>query len=115
MRQRKSTRMRVLRVLLDSDLEHIRAADVARRLGVSGSTLRRHLLAEGTSYQQLLNAVRVHRCYKSLSRRWVPGKCLAADLGFSEPNSFYRAFNRWTGKTYTEFKKACPGGSAAPP
>lgn len=116
MRKKKKTytRNRVLRLLLSGELERTRSTDVASCLAMSNSTLRRHLHAEGTSYQELLNAVRHHSCEKALSRRWVPGKCLAAELGFSEPNSFYRAFNRWTGKTYTEYKKEHYSGSASP-
>ena len=72
---------------------------------MSTSTLRRRLRAEHTSYQQLLDAVRQHRCQRVLARRWLPGKCIAYDLGFREPNSFYRAFYKWTGKTYTQYKK----------
>ena len=115
MKKRKTyTRTRVLRVLLGGELERTRSTDVANHLAMSNSTLRRHLHAEGTSYQDLLNAVRQHACEKALSRRWVPGKCLAAELGFSEPNSFYRAFNRWTGKSYTQYKKEHCNGSVPP-
>jgi AraC-like DNA-binding protein len=100
-----STRTRVIRVLLLSPLERVSAAHVASRLRVSTSTLRRRLRAENTSYQQLLDAVRQHRCEKTLARHWLPGKSIAQDLGFRETNSFYRAFNKWTGKTYTQYKK----------
>ncbi|MCZ6829214.1 MAG: helix-turn-helix domain-containing protein, partial [Gammaproteobacteria bacterium] len=55
--------------------------------------------------QQLLDAVRQHRCERTLARRWLPGKSIAQDLGFRETNSFYRAFSKWTGKTYTQYKK----------
>lgn len=105
------TTSRVIRILLRCDLSRICSDEVAEQLHFSGSTLRRRLHAEGTSYQELLNAVRQHLCEKSLSRRWLPGKCLAWELGFSEPNSFYRAFNQWTGKTYTQYKKELRGGS----
>jgi len=100
-----SARSRVIRVLLMSPLDRISADQVALRLRVSTSTLRRHLRAENTSYQLLLDAVRRHRCEKALARRWLPGKSIAPDLGFRETNSFYRAFNKWTGKTYTQYKK----------
>jgi AraC family mar-sox-rob regulon transcriptional activator len=100
-----STRSRVIRLLLVSPLDRICADRVAARLRMSTSTLRRRLRAEKTSYQQLLDAVRQHRCERVLARRWLPGKSIAQDLGFREPNSFYRAFNKWTGKTYTQYKK----------
>jgi AraC family mar-sox-rob regulon transcriptional activator len=105
MNDSNSTQRRVVRVLLLSELERVTAGMVADRLHVSGSTLRRHLHAEGTCYQELLDAVRQHRCEKVLARRWLPGKSLAAELGFREPNSFYRAFQKWTGKSYTQYKR----------
>ena len=40
------------------------------------------------SYQTILDAVRRYRCEESLADDWVPGKCLAWDLGYAEVNSF---------------------------
>ena len=111
-RAARRVRRRVLHALLLSDLETVNAARVAGHLCMSASTLRRRLRSEGTSYQQLLDQVRRYRCEKTLSRRWLPGKCLAGQLGFSQPNSFYRAFGRWTGMTYTQYKRRICGGSA---
>ena len=102
MAKRRLMRRRVLHLLLISELEHINASWVARQLCVSASTLRR----------KLLDQVRRYRCEKTLARRWLPGKCLAGELGFSQPNSFYRAFGRWTGMTYTQYKRSCCRGSA---
>ena len=112
-RKRPPLERRVLRLLLHANLDDIHAADIAGRLHVSCSTLRRRLRKEHTSYQQLLDRVRYHRCVKALSRSWVPGKSLARRLGFSQPNSFYRAFGKWTGMSFTEYKKQASGGSAA--
>ena len=110
---RKPLRARVLRLLLMSDLEHVSADAVARRLFVSQSTLRRRLKAEHTNYQQLLDQVRRYRCEKALARRWLPGKSIASELGFTQPNSFYRAFGRWTGMTYTQYKRLKQKGSVS--
>ena len=104
-------RTRVLRLLLTLPLEDTTAVDVAARLRVSGSTFRRHLRAEQTSYQELLDEVRQHRCRKVLARRWLPGKCIAGELGFQQANSFYRAFSKWTGMSYTQYKKDLHRGS----
>ena len=102
----------VLRLLLVADLDDIHAVDIADHLHVSPSTLRRRLRKEHTSYQQLLDRVRYHRCVKALSQQWIPGKSIAPRLGYSQPNSFYRAFCKWTGISYTEYKKQLLGGSA---
>ena len=111
MDKRKPLRPRVLRLLLLADLDQIHATDIAARLYVSPSTLRRRLRRERTSYQELLDQVRRHRCKKVLARRWLPGKAIAAELGFSQANSFYRAFGKWTGMTYTQYKRRLYGSS----
>jgi AraC-like DNA-binding protein len=95
---------RVLRILLSGDLSRVRAESVAESLGMSCTTLRRRLRADHTSYQFLLDRARQYRCEQQLRERWLPGKCLADELGYLEVNSFYRAFRRWTGLSYSEYK-----------
>lgn len=94
---------RVMHILLNGDLSRLRAESVAEQLGVSGTTLRRRLRDENTHYQYLLDRARLFRCEQLLSERWLPGKCLAEELGYLEVNSFYRAFRRWTGRCYSEY------------
>jgi AraC-like DNA-binding protein len=95
---------RVLQILLRGDLSRIRSERVAEELGISCTTLRRRLRADHTSYQFLLDRARQYRCEKRLRQRWLPGKCMADELGYIEVNSFYRAFRRWTGLSYSEYK-----------
>lgn len=99
-----STTERVLRLLLTCDLSRVRAESVAEDLGVSCTTLRRRLREDHTSYQFLLDRARQFRCESRLKERWLPGKCLADELGYLEINSFYRAFKRWTGLNYSEYR-----------
>ena len=95
---------RVLQILLRGDLSRLRADSVASELGMSGTTLRRRLRADHTCYQFLLDRARQYRCERKLRQMWLPGKCLADELGYLEVNSFYRAFRRWTGLSYSEYK-----------
>jgi AraC family mar-sox-rob regulon transcriptional activator len=95
---------RVLQILLGGDLARLRADSVAESLGMSSTTLRRRLRADHTCYQFLLDRARQYRCEQKLRRMWLPGKCLADELGYLEVNSFYRAFRRWTGLSYSEYK-----------
>lgn len=95
---------RVLQILLQGDLARLRAESVAEELGMSGTTLRRRLRANHTHYQFLLDRARQYRCEQILQSNWLPGKCLADELGYLEVNSFYRAFRRWTGISYSEYK-----------
>jgi len=98
------TTAKVVHLLLTGDLSRMRSETIADELGISPTTLRRRLRADNISYQELLDMVRQHRCEKQLNQRWVPGKTLAWDLGYAEVNSFYRAFRRWTGLSYSEIK-----------
>lgn len=95
---------RVLQILLQGDLGRIRSESVAEQLGISCTTLRRRLRADHTSYQFLLDRARQYRCERRLRQNWLPGKCMADELGYIEVNSFYRAFRRWTGLSYSEYK-----------
>ncbi len=102
---RYRTTDRVLKILLEGDLARLRADSVAESLGISGTTLRRRLRADHTCYQFLLDRARQYRCEQQLRKLWRPGKCLAYELGYLEVNSFYRAFRRWTGISYSEYKE----------
>ena len=95
---------RVLQILLDGNLARLRADSVAESLGMSATTLRRRLRADHTCYQFLLDRARQYRCEQLLRDTWRPGKCLADELGYLEVNSFYRAFRRWTGLSYSAYK-----------
>jgi AraC family mar-sox-rob regulon transcriptional activator len=95
---------KVLQILLGGDLARLRADSVAESLGMSSTTLRRRLRADHTCYQFLLDRARQYRCEQVLRNMWRPGKCLADELGYLEVNSFYRAFRRWTGLSYSEYK-----------
>ena len=95
---------KVLQILLSGDLARLRAESVAETLGMSSTTLRRRLRADHTCYQFLLDRARQYRCERKLSQVWLPGKCLADELGYLEVNSFYRAFRRWTGLSYSQYK-----------
>ena len=95
---------KVLQILLGGDLARLRADSVAESLGMSSTTLRRRLRADHTCYQFLLDRARQYRCEQVLRKMWRPGKCLADELGYLEVNSFYRAFRRWTGLSYSEYK-----------
>jgi len=80
---------------------------VACRLAVSGSTLRRRLDAHGTSFGELLKQERIRRVKLALADNPnLRGKAIAADLGYLELTSFYRAFFDWFGVTFSEYKKA---------
>ncbi len=72
---------------------------MARKLALSKRTLQRRLEEEGTSYQQVLTETREALARHYLEKTALPAAEVAFLLGFDEPNSFYRAFRQWTGRT----------------
>jgi len=81
--------------------DELRAGDVdiervASRVGATPRSLQRRLRGEGTSYRELVDAVR-HLRAMELLRRGLTFDDIAARLGFSEARAFRRAFRRWTG------------------
>lgn len=72
---------------------------VARRLALSPRTLQRRLSNEGTSFKDVVRQTRLSLARHYLGQTQVSVTEIAYLLGFEEPNSFYRAFQDWTGKT----------------
>ena len=75
------------------------AADVARALHVSVRTLQRKLIAHGTTFREVQDAVRGRLAQEYLSDRSVSIAEVACLLGFSDQSSFNRTFRRWTGES----------------
>lgn len=72
---------------------------VAKKLAMSKRTLQRRVEAEGASFQQILKETREALAYHYLENTTLPASEISFLLGYDEPNSFYRAFRSWTGKT----------------
>jgi AraC-like DNA-binding protein len=81
-----------------------RAEELAHRLNLSVRTLHRQLKDEGSSLQQLKDAVRRDLALGLLNRSQKPLKQIAAAVGFKSEKSFIRAFKTWTGKTPDDYR-----------
>ncbi len=79
---------------------------VAKALGLSSRTLQRRLGELGTSYQELLDAVRHRSARRLLANTDLAIGEVAFLLGFEELNSFTRAFSAWEGTTPTRWRAA---------
>ena len=66
---------------------------------MSARTLQRRLSDNGIRFNLLVDQVRREAAEAHLARGSVNFVELAFLLGFSDPNSFFRAFKRWTGTT----------------
>lgn len=95
-----STSDRVRALLLESLPSGQTSMDaVAGRLAMSKRTLQRRLAEDGVTFQALVNQTR-----EALARHYLTNTTLSNGeisflLGFEDPNSFFRAFHDWTGRT----------------
>ena len=71
--------------------------DAARALGMSARTLHRRLDDEGTSFRDVKDALRREIALDRLETTRSSVAQIAAELGYSEPSAFFRAFQGWTG------------------
>lgn len=80
---------------------------IARSLGMSSRTLRRHLAACSTSFQDLVDDCRLRQAaHEFRVRRNVSIAQTALRLGYSEHSTFTRAFARWCGMAPQSFMRA---------
>lgn len=91
------------------------AAQVARRLGMSVRNLHRRLRAEGRTYQQVVDEVRLAMAGAYLADYRIKAVEVGFLLGFSDPSAFYRAFRRWTGRTPLEYRASGMAGAVPRP
>lgn len=77
---------------------------LAQHMHCSPRTLRRHLHALGTHYQELLDELRFARAKELLGQEHWPICRIAEELGFSESASFRHAFQRWSGVAPSRYR-----------
>jgi AraC-like DNA-binding protein len=82
----------------------LRVADMARRLGLSERTLRRHLAAQATTFEALYDDARATVARHLMTRPGVAVAEAAYLTGFSDVRAFHRAFRRWAGTTPGAFR-----------
>ncbi|GGK54926.1 AraC family transcriptional regulator [Amphritea balenae] len=87
--------------MADSSME-----GVASQIHTTTRTLRRKLLDEGTSFQELKDGVRRDEAIHYLSQPDVPISQIARLLGFTEAAAFTRAFKHWTGISPSMYRKS---------
>ena len=80
-------------------------AAVARELGLSERTLHRRLRGEGSSFRAVKEALRRSLALAQLEQTRKPIADIAAELGYSEPSAFFRAFQAWTGEAPSEHRR----------
>lgn len=76
----------------------------ARELRMSEATLRRRLQSEGSSFAILVDSATEQAALKLLSIEGTAIAEVAAELGYSEPSAFYRAFRKWKGTSPAAYR-----------
>ncbi|WP_421870114.1 AraC family transcriptional regulator [Pararhizobium sp.] len=86
--------------------------DLAAQMHMSASTLRHRLQGEGQSFAGIKDEIRRDRAIDMLLNSEASVGEIAAQLGYSEPSAFHRAFRKWTSKSPAAFRRAAgmPGG-----
>lgn len=78
---------------------------ISRILNVSSTTLRRKLVQEGTTYQDIKDQTRKDAAIEYLSREDLTINNTAYLMGFLDPSAFNRTFKRWTGLPPGEYRR----------
>jgi AraC-like DNA-binding protein len=81
------------------------AVQVADALGMSPRTLHRHLAVAGESFGAIQDRVRRQQADVLLVQTRKSITTIAADLGYSDPREFRRAYKRWTDATPTQVRR----------
>lgn len=81
-----------------------RREEVAKRLNMSTRTLDRRLKDFDTSWQELLDHVRLKHAMNLLSDTENKVSVVAEKLGFVDVRSFQRKFKSWTGMTPSDYR-----------
>ncbi len=103
--QGQGLRLQVRQLIFD-EAEGFRSVEaVASRLHISERTLKRQLAQEGTTYSEILEALREQQARQLLENRELSIDRIADRLGYSDVANFTRAFKRWTGQTPGQFRK----------
>ncbi|MGI9285290.1 MAG: AraC family transcriptional regulator ligand-binding domain-containing protein [Pseudomonadales bacterium] len=79
---------------------------IADTLHMSSSALRRRLMKENTSYQELKNESRRAAAIDYLRNDDLKIQEVVELLGFAEPSSFVKSFRSWTGMTPSAYRES---------
>jgi AraC-like DNA-binding protein len=100
----------VEQLVLRSGDARISMEQVASALQVSVRTLRRRLREDGSSFRALCERIRVETAQRLLREQGMTVTAVAKQLGFSDAQTFRRAFKRWLGEVPGKMRMAPAGG-----
>lgn len=80
----------------------VRAAGIARQLGMSQRTFTRRLQAEGLTFSTVMDQLRLDLAHRYFADDEATISQIAWLLGYQDVSAFSKAFRRWTGKSPRE-------------
>lgn len=83
-----------------------RQQDIAKTFDISAKTLQRRLTSSRTSFQTVLDQTRLEVAKHLLASTKLNLSQVSSELGFTEPRSFYRWFNKLTEKTPGQYRES---------
>lgn len=97
--QQHPTRQKVREHLRPRLGDPLTAGQTASALHLSLRTLTRRLAEEGTTFQAIKDELRRDAAIQWLTKTDTPIAAIGQEVGFKDPNTFHRAFRKWTGST----------------
>lgn len=89
----------------------VRAAQIARQLGMSQRTFTRRLAAEGFNFSTLMDQLRLDLAQRYFADGEATISQIAWLLGYQDVSAFSKAFRRWTGKSPREARVGARHGN----
>lgn len=84
----------------------VRVEAVARWLGLHPRTLQRHLAAEGTTFETVVDDARREAVHRLLTRSDLPMSQITRMVGLSEQSALTRASRRWFGVAPSQIRRS---------
>jgi AraC-like DNA-binding protein len=96
-----------VREVLSEALLHGTAGEeaVAREMGVTRRSLRRHLAESGLTFRRIREGLQRARAESMLREARLPIAEISYLLGYADASTFHRAFRRWTGSTPGDWRE----------
>lgn len=110
-RPQESWNARISRLLQQHPGQLWTLPEIASALHVSSRTLIRHLHAEGTCYQAILDDELRRQALLHLESGSHTVASVATAIGYQDVSAFRRAFKRWTGETPQSWMERKRGGT----
>ncbi|MEC3914770.1 AraC family transcriptional regulator ligand-binding domain-containing protein [Nocardia sp. CDC160] len=110
----EEVRIAIRYILSDNTSHGIDIDDVAHRLNLSRRTFQRRLAEHDTTWRAELDTARFELATALLGDPALPVRAIALRLGYDDHRTLARAFQRWTGRTPSEYRRELAADQLVP-